>query len=81
MTCKTQFSSKTSYDCFRFMADRFILLLECNEGWYGFDCKLQCSGHCKDNAVCSHVSGLCDEGCVVGWKGNSCDKSIHMQII
>ena len=54
----------------------FILLKECTAGWYGLDCKQQCSGQCKENIVCNHVSGQCNEGCAVGWRGNDCNKYI-----
>nr|XP_022311625.1 receptor-type tyrosine-protein phosphatase epsilon-like isoform X1 [Crassostrea virginica] len=47
---------------------------ECSEGWYGLDCKLLCSGHCRDNAVCNHVTGVCKGGCAAGWNGTLCDK-------
>lgn len=46
----------------------------CREGLYGEKCRQQCSGHCKDNVTCNHVTGQCDEGCTTGWKGTMCDK-------
>ena len=55
----------------------FILIKECTEGWYGLDCKHQCPGHCRDNAECNNVTGLCDLGCAAGWRGTLCDKSIY----
>ena len=51
--------------------------IECIGGWYGVDCKQQCSGHCRDNAVCNHVTGQCDKGCAVGWRGALCDKGMQ----
>nr|XP_022311643.1 multiple epidermal growth factor-like domains protein 10 [Crassostrea virginica] len=45
----------------------------CTEGWYGLDCKQQCSGHCRDDAICNHVTGQCEEGCAAGWRGTLCD--------
>ena len=54
----------------------FLALKECKKGWYGLDCRSQCSGHCRDNAACNHVTGQCDGGCVAGWRGVLCDKGI-----
>ncbi|XP_061185193.1 protein draper-like [Saccostrea echinata] len=46
----------------------------CQGGWYGFECKLRCFGHCRNNAFCNHVTGQCDNGCADGWKGLYCNK-------
>ena len=55
--------------------------IECVGGWYGLDCKQQCSGHCINNDVCNHVTGQCDGGCDAGWRGALCDKgSFSFQI-
>ena len=51
-----------------------FLRKECVGGWYGLDCHQRCSGHCRDNAVCCHVTGQCDGGCTAGWRGALCDK-------
>lgn len=48
-------------------------MTECREGWYGINCSQQCTGHCRDEAFCSHVTGLCDRGCAAGWTGVRCD--------
>lgn len=48
-------------------------ITEC-EGWYGVNCSQQCSGHCRDDSVCNHVTGLCDNGCDAGWKEVKCDE-------
>ena len=52
----------------------FILLKVCTKDWYGLDCKQQCSGHCRDNVVCNHMTGQCDVGCAAGWTGSKCNK-------
>lgn len=52
----------------------FIYLTECSEGRYGVNCSQECSGHCKDNIICEHVTGQCVKGCNAGWKGSPCDK-------
>ena len=54
----------------------YVLIKGCTEGWYGFDCKQQCSEHCRDTAVCNHVTGQCDGGCAAGWRGSLCDSGI-----
>ncbi|XP_078328172.1 uncharacterized protein LOC144623585 [Crassostrea virginica] len=46
---------------------------ECQDKWYGFDCKQQCSGHCRDNGPCNKVNGQCDGGCAHGWYGLRCE--------
>lgn len=48
----------------------------CPKGSYGSECK-KCVGHCKDNKACNHSTGLCDNGCLDGWKGINCDQGIH----
>lgn len=50
------------------------MLKECLVGRYGVDCKQHCSGHCRDNTSCNHVTGQCDEGCAAGWRGDECNK-------
>nr|XP_022305773.1 multiple epidermal growth factor-like domains protein 10 [Crassostrea virginica] len=51
-----------------------VIVQECTAGWYGVDCKQQCSGHCRDDDVCNHVTGQCDGGCAAGWREALCDK-------
>ncbi|XP_078330683.1 uncharacterized protein LOC144624655 [Crassostrea virginica] len=51
-----------------------VTVHECVGGWYGLDCKQQCSGHCKDNSVCNYVTGQCEKGCAAGWRGTLCEK-------
>lgn len=40
------------------------------------NCTKQCVGHCRDGAICNHVTGFCDRGCADGWKGDLCDEGI-----
>ncbi|XP_062567733.1 multiple epidermal growth factor-like domains protein 10 [Saccostrea cucullata] len=47
---------------------------ECPWRWYGEKCKSECSGHCKGNISCNHVTGNCDAGCAAGWMGEQCDQ-------
>uniref|UniRef100_K1R3Y1 Scavenger receptor class F member 2 n=1 Tax=Magallana gigas TaxID=29159 RepID=K1R3Y1_MAGGI len=50
-----------------------VIIEECGIGLYGEKCTQQCSGNCKDNETCNHVTGQCDNGCTTGWKGDMCD--------
>nr|XP_022307521.1 uncharacterized protein LOC111113519 [Crassostrea virginica] len=50
-----------------------VTVNECQDERYGFDCKQQCSGHCRDNDPCNKVTGQCDGGCAHGWYGQHCD--------
>nr|XP_022311771.1 multiple epidermal growth factor-like domains protein 10 isoform X1 [Crassostrea virginica] len=50
-----------------------ICATECPDEWYGFDCKQQCSGHCRNNDPCNKVTGQCDGGCPYGWYGQHCE--------
>lgn len=47
---------------------------ECTNGWYGANCSQRCSGHCRDDTICNHVTGLCDKGCDAGWTGSLCNQ-------
>lgn len=49
-------------------------MLVCTDGWYGVNCNQQCSGHCRDDTTCNHVTGQCEKGCDKGWSGSLCDK-------
>uniref|UniRef100_A0A8B8BQD7 Multiple epidermal growth factor-like domains protein 11 n=1 Tax=Crassostrea virginica TaxID=6565 RepID=A0A8B8BQD7_CRAVI len=51
-----------------------VCATECPDEWYGFDCKQQCSGHCRDNDPCNKANGTCDGGCAAGWIGSFCEK-------
>ena len=51
----------------------FYISTECPDEWYGFDCKQQCSGHCRNNDPCNKVTGQCDGGCAHGWYGQHCE--------
>lgn len=47
---------------------------ECPNGQYGLGCKKRCTGYCKHNTSCNHVTGLCDLGCADGYIGTLCNK-------
>lgn len=48
-----------------------MLVLECDKGSYGLECKETC-GHCRDVNQCSNVDGTCITGCAAGFEGNLC---------
>nr|XP_034321715.1 protein draper [Crassostrea gigas] len=47
---------------------------KCKEGWFGENCSQLCSRHCRNDAVCNHVTGQCYKGCNSGWTGYMCEK-------
>ena len=49
----------------------FVFRAECNDGFYGQDCSFKCTSTC---ASCNNVNGVCDSGCLSGWKGIDCRK-------
>lgn len=58
----------------------FFFISGCREGWHGVNCSQQCSGHCKDNTPCNHVTGQCERECAAGWTDLQCDKGITCNI-
>lgn len=50
----------------------FSLKSECDSNNFGLDCRERCSGHCKNNEPCDHVSGDCSNGCQDGYHGARC---------
>lgn len=47
--------------------------IACLRGYFGQDCSEKCIETC---AGCNNVNGLCDSGCIPGWKGYFCNKGI-----
>uniref|UniRef100_K1RI85 Multiple epidermal growth factor-like domains 10 n=1 Tax=Magallana gigas TaxID=29159 RepID=K1RI85_MAGGI len=60
------------YNVFTELCEVFIFA--CRKRWYGVNCSQQCSGHCRNNTPCHHVTGQCDRGCDAGWTGAFCDQ-------
>lgn len=48
------------------------MCIECNTGFYGFNCTAQCSKYCKNN-TCDRTTGTCLGGCVKGFTGFNCN--------
>ncbi|XP_062585191.1 multiple epidermal growth factor-like domains protein 11 [Saccostrea cucullata] len=55
---------------FLYVSPSFTIV--CNEGYYGKNCKENCSLFCKTSRDCHHVTGHCKEGCIDGWQGVKC---------
>ena len=53
--------------------DTFPPFSACYDGYYGPDCAVRC-GNCKDNQVCDSITGWCDAGCSLGFRGLRCDQ-------
>lgn len=45
----------------------------CPELFWGEDCVRKCPDKCKG---CNNINGLCEFGCVLGWKGYHCSEGI-----
>ncbi|XP_062610406.1 delta and Notch-like epidermal growth factor-related receptor [Saccostrea cucullata] len=50
---------------------RATLAPACSVGLYGENCALNCNEHCIG---CNRINGICDNGCIPGWKGEFCDE-------
>lgn len=46
----------------------------CPNGKYGNNCQRQCNINCGVKARCERLTGQCEGGCKIGWKGITCDK-------
>ena len=57
--------------CYKMYISLFVFRAECNDGFYGQDCSFKCTSTC---ASCNNVNGVCDSGCLPGWKGIDCRK-------
>lgn len=57
-----------------YLVDNFAqsCFVVCEFGYYGIGCQHECSVFCKYSRKCNHISGICDEGCKLGWHGNYC---------
>ena len=51
----------------------YTYYLACQMNSYGYNCVEKCSKHCFDPQRCDRVTGKCEGGCQVGWKGTTCD--------
>lgn len=49
-------------------------IAECKFGNYGKNCTGICSVNCLYSSICDRFTGHCNEGCKLGWIGNTCDQ-------
>ena len=49
------------------------ILAACPSGRYGYNCQENCSSNCGVLERCDRVTGQCEGGCQLGWKGTTCD--------
>lgn len=45
--------------------------IECGENFFGRNCNSSCNATCKS---CNRSTGVCDTGCLSGWRGEFCHK-------
>lgn len=49
----------------------FFFLKECNDDYFGQNCRERCNETCKS---CNKTTGVCDNGCHPGWEGLYCQQ-------
>ncbi|XP_062578871.1 scavenger receptor class F member 1-like [Saccostrea cucullata] len=50
----------------------------CNAGFYGNNCKKECSLFCKTSRDYHHVTGNCKDRCIGGWRNAECLQSTYL---
>lgn len=49
----------------------------CDDGKYiSKKACVDCPGHCKDEAPCNKLTGMCDNGCANQWTGTFCNSML-----
>lgn len=57
--------------CFILYQILFPILQACPRGYFGNECSEKCNDRCVG---CNNVNGLCDFGCIPGWRGDFCNE-------
>lgn len=50
------------------------MVIECDDGTYGYNCVNTCSVHCVNDSHCNKQTGNCDRGCNPGYTYSDCEK-------
>ena len=73
----------SSYTDINYRTYSFYYLLKifaaCPRGRYGYNCQENCSINCGVPERCDRVTGQCEGGCQVGWKGTTCESGKIMK--
>lgn len=48
-------------------------MLECQQGYFGYNCEENCSKNCGDPGRCDRIKGNCIGDCQAGWAGAMCE--------
>lgn len=51
----------------------YFTFAACTDGRYGYNCEEHCNVNCGVLYKCDRITGQCEGGCQVGWKGATCD--------
>lgn len=51
-----------------------VFFVACSSGFFGENCKENCSRYCFNNESCDYISGVCKRGCIDGYIGTHCNK-------
>lgn len=52
------------------------MVIECDDGTYGYDCVKRCSGRCTNDSSCNKQTGHYDFGCKAGFADDDCGKGL-----
>lgn len=66
---KKLFPKKTTF--LFYINNPFPILKACPRGYFGNGCFEKCNDTCVG---CNNMNGLCDFGCIAGWRGGFCNE-------
>lgn len=58
-----------------------VMVIECMDGTYGYDCINLCSGQCRDDFPCNKQTGHCVAGCNPGFAYANCSKGLFRRCL
>ncbi|XP_052694629.1 laminin subunit beta-1-like [Crassostrea angulata] len=75
--CKNHHCDAFNGSCIHGCSDPNALTIDCivcpNGNFISNKSCVDCPGHCKDDAPCNKLTGMCDNGCAYRWSGTFCD--------